>query len=434
MGSRFKGAGLFAAAFGLAVFGAGQASAATLGDLVQQVLAGDNRIKAAEADLSSAREKAREALGDWYPTLNVDGSYGYEHQNQPRPLRDSSKVPRELDLRITQLLWDFGKTNAGVRKARLAMEESVANLDSQRQLVLFEAATAYLNLSKARDVVGFARQSEGNIKKQTELEDALVKRGAGFSTDVLQAKTQLAGAQARLVRAEGQLAVARNAFQRVFGDVVPPDEELVAPNLPVDLLPANVEEAVRRALDSNPQLRVSGLQTRQAAEDLTRNKADKFLPRIQAVGSLKFKKDINALPGYEREALAKVEFSYPFNLGLTAFNSDRSFRDQLTASALRTADSRDEVERQARNAWQALVTARENHRLLTNQSNIAAEFLEQARKERQLGRRSLLDVLSGETSLINASSDAAAAKANVAVAVYTLLTVMGELDDKAFAK
>ena len=113
---------------------------------------------------------------------------------------------------------------------------------------------------------------------------------------------------------------------------------------------------------------------------------------------------------------------------------NQNFPMRITASALRTADSRDEVERQARNAWQALVTARENHRLLTNQSNIAAEFLEQARKERQLGRRSLLDVLSGETSLINASSDAAAAKANVAVAVYTLLTVMGELDDKAFAK
>ena len=42
---------------------------------------------------------------------------------------------------------------------------------------------------------------------------------------------------------------------------------------------------------------------------------------------------------------------------------------------------------------------------------IAAEFLELARKERQLGNRTLLDVLTGEAALINANSAAASASA-----------------------
>ncbi|MEK9754532.1 MAG: TolC family protein, partial [Rhodospirillaceae bacterium] len=83
---------------------------------------------------------------------------------------------------------------------------------------------------------------------------------------------------------------------------------------------------------------------------------------------------------------------------------------------------------QARNAWDNLQTFQARASQLHNQANIAAEFLELARRERQLGNRSLIDVLSGETALINASSDAAAADTDVAIAVFTLLSVLGRLD------
>ena len=64
---------------------------------------------------------------------------------------------------------------------------------------------------------------------------------------------------------------------------------------------------------------------------------------------------------------------------------------------------------------------------MQNQANISGEFLRLARKERRLGRRSLLDVLSGETVEINASSDATSAENQVIVAAYSLLFVMGDL-------
>jgi adhesin transport system outer membrane protein len=47
---------------------------------------------------------------------------------------------------------------------------------------------------------------------------------------------------------------------------------------------------------------------------------------------------------------------------------------------------------------------------LINQAQISGNFLDLARKERELGRRSLLDLLNGEVALINAQSDAAAAR------------------------
>lgn len=46
----------------------------------------------------------------------------------------------------------------------------------------------------------------------------------------------------------------------------------------------------------------------------------------------------------------------------------------------------------------------ERAEFLSNQVSMAANFLELARKERELGRRSLLDILNGEIGLINAQA------------------------------
>ena len=62
-----------------------------------------------------------------------------------------------------------------------------------------------------------------------------------------------------------------------------------------------------------------------------------------------------------------------------------------------------------------------------NQARISNEFLELARTERQAGNRTLLDVLNGETAFINAQADAIAARIEVLINSYTLLSLMGGL-------
>ena len=75
----------------------------------------------------------------------------------------------------------------------------------------------------------------------------------------------------------------------------------------------------------------------------------------------------------------------------------------------------------------AEVTAQKNAQFLSNQARISKEFLELARTERKAGNRTLLDVLGGETALINAQSDAIAARIEVLINSYTLLSLLGQL-------
>ena len=383
-------------------------------------------VKAAEADVEGARQRIQSTVGGWYPQLNLSSFYGKEKQNN-FATEDTLLVAREFGITITQLLWDFGVVNSQIRTAQLQLEQVQSQLIAARQDVLLRALSAHVNVRRAFEVLKFAEKSAENIKAQAELEDALVERGAGLSTDVLQAKVTLAGAEARRVQSKGALEVALNSYRTLFDEFPEEAAALDLISLPDFLLPEDVEEAVQLSFEGNPNLRASMVGARIAAEAIQTTKSTEFYPTFELIGESKFKKEVGGTVGFERETLGKVQFTYPFNLGFTAVNTLRAAEADSMAAARRVSDLRDQIEEQARNAWSNLQTARENAALLRNQANISAEFLELARKERQLGKRSLIDVLSGETNMINAQSDAASAESDVVIAGLTLLSVMGQL-------
>ncbi len=105
------------------------ARAENLADLILELTQKNNLIKAAEDDLAAARERAKVTLGEWYPELSIDAAYGAERQNKPS-VADTALVTRDADIKITQLLWDFGKTNADIRQSALVVDQSQASLDT----------------------------------------------------------------------------------------------------------------------------------------------------------------------------------------------------------------------------------------------------------------------------------------------------------------
>lgn len=417
---------LGSAVLSASVFAPQTASAESLSELIPNLLKTHQLVKASESDLTAATQRAREARGGWFPQLNVTADYGREKQDKPLATPDTDLTTRRLDLSVTQQLWDFGATSSAIRAARLGRNAAADNLELARQTLVLRAITAFLNVRRSGQVLEFARQSVENIRRQAELEDALVRRGAGLSTDVLQAKTQLAGAQARRVQSEGALNVNRNIYRAVFGSDPGSLSSMVKPKLPLGLLPQTVDEAVRVSLLENHQL-TSAESSAQATRESVKQAQTGFLPRFDAVAQKIYKNDFSGTVGKQTETLGKVTMSFPFNLGFTATNTLKAARSDSIAADQRLIETRRLIAQQVRNSWQNLVTARENARLLTNQANIAAEFLELARRERQLGNRSLIDVLTGETALINANSDAASAETDVAIAAYSVLSSMGRL-------
>ena len=335
-------------------------------------------------------------------------------------------MARDTTAKITQTITDFGFTRSSVQTSKLSFQQTQAMQKQIKNDILLRAITAYLRVIQSRESVKFAAQSVNNIKKQTELEDAAVTAGGGLTSDVLQAKTQLAGAQARQIQFEGVLSAAKHEFEYVF-ETFPRDlNSLMLLKSVFNDLPKTVEEAEKITLKKNPSLVAARISTDISKEAINTAKTSLF-PKIKGIVSHSEKNDFGGIVGYKRESSAKIDFSYPLNLSLSEYAAKDAAVESFMATSTRIKDQENMIKQMLRTTWDGLRTAQKNAQFLTNQARISKEFLELARKERQAGNRTLLDVLGGETALINAQADAIAAKIEVLINSYTLLSLMGGL-------
>ena len=393
---------------------------------LKSVLIDHKLIKATQIDIRASNFRLKQAKGGYYPSFDLTANYGHEHINKYGAGNNTQLPARDATAKITQLITDFGLTDSTVKSSELALKQSKALEIQIKNDLLLRALTAYLRLIQARESVRYAKESVENIKKQTELEDAAVSAGGGLTSDVLQAKTQLAGAQARLIQFEGVLSSAMHEFKYIFGFFPNNINSLMLTKSVLNLLPKTVEEAEKMTLANNPSLKTALINKDIGKEAINTARASLF-PTIKGSVSHSEKQDFGGIVGHKRESSAKIDLSYPLNLSSSEYAGKDAAVESYFATETRVDDQYDIIKQVLRTTWDGLETAQQNAQFLDNQARISKEFLELARIERQAGNRSLLDVLGGETALINAQSDAIGAKIEVLINSYTLLSLMGQL-------
>ncbi len=394
----------------------------SLGELLSQ----SEVNRSAEADLRAARYRTAIELKRWYPDLDLTLNYGAQDN-----FDGADAVPTaEAKMKLTQLLWDFGSTNAAIAKSRLQLQQKEWQLEQTRQQLLLDGATAYINLIRTYKVLRFARQSEENIRRQTGLEEIRVTEGMGFSTDLLQSQSQLAGAKSRRIQSESSYQQAENRFWELFGAVPEALKQMDYPE-GVELLaalPTDLAQAITLAKEGNIGLQLARIADQQAQQELEASRADSLFPVVDFSLERSNKRNSGGTEGSDKnETIAKVELTMPFNLGGSAFDTIKATQADLVSRESTSLALAKTTEREVRDGWLKFQTAQAQVIALKQQADISAAFLELARRERELGNRSLLDVLSGETALINARSDSEAAQADTLLAALALLQSLGGL-------
>ena len=398
-----------------------------LGELVKK----HERIIASEANLRAAESGVKIALADYFPSLDVTANWGMEQRKDYEPTKETSDYdPRKAEIKLTQLLYDFGKTGSSIEKAKLTLAQRQSALISARQSLYQQGISAYLNVLKSSKVFQFARHSEESIKRQTGMEETRVKRGVGYSTDVLQAKQQLAGARARRVRFEGVMVNSFNRYQNVF-KTMPDIKSMQKIAFPFSKMPGSLEGALKTALDNNPQIKSARISMHIAKQN-KRSAYSSYFPKIELIGKIQTKYDDAGEEGQKDEYLAKVELTYPLFTGFADMMELRSANERLIAAENQLIEAKDAVMEQVRNSWQNIITKRNDAGFLKNQADLSGEFFKLAQKERQMGRRSLIDILAGESAHLNSQSDAVAAEYDMVLSAYNLLHAMGQLEIDIF--
>lgn len=396
--------------------------------MLNQLLGNHQEIQTYKHRVESAEGKLRQSIGLYLPSIDLTGDAGKENIE-----KESETTTREwrheVRLKGTQLITDFGLTTNTIARDRVNLEQSKAGLDSITQQMLRDGITTYIYIVRARERLKSARYSESRIKELTGVEETLVEKGAGLTSDVLQAKSQLAGAMALRVEAEGDLRLAKNHFQAVFY-YYPTDEEIqtfVEVKLPEPQLPAALEPAIETALTNHPEIKITRYDLDLTRKDIKISKSSYF-PSISLFGEAVNADKDNGATGYRRDYAAGVEFNYNLFRGGSDYAAVKSSMANQTAAATHLEHAQKLVREQVRNFWEQFLTLTQRKALLDQQTEILKNFLELAKKERTMGTRSLLDVLNGEVNYINAQGTAIAAREDMKIAAYNLLFSMGQIN------
>ncbi|WP_299199342.1 TolC family protein [uncultured Amphritea sp.] len=400
---------------------------------VNTVLSEHYLAKMVDADLEAAKAQVGVERSAYFPRLDLKASTGY--QDIKRDIGASDEYdPKEVSLSLNQLVYDFGATSAKVAVARQVSAKETLENTLQRQNLIFAAVEAHLELVKAHKLKGYAEKSEENVRVLSQQENARVDAGKGYATDVLQAKAQLAAAEARRVVANSDLNIAENRYRAVYGALPPAGVSLESLNVPATLLPASLSEAEQLVKAASPDVLAAQARRQVARASLQATSKSEYMPRVDLALSHAHYEDRDGTEGRRDDSIASLNFRWSFDSGLKASHMVTAANAQALSESEKANYVLVQSLEEARNAWNSLSMSRDRTRYLLNQVEISKLFLKLALKERGYGRRSLLDILNAATALINAESAAAEAHLDETISAFRLLRATGRLDIGLFDK
>lgn len=405
------------------------ANAQPLEEELKGLLRDNPEILARQKETESARKGVDVAIGGLLPRLDASGEIGPEHVKSPltqQGEQDWTETRKIAGVKLTQNIFDGFNRPAEVKTARLNLEVAEFTLIGTRQNILFEGAKAYLEVLRHLRLVELSRLTEKTIKTQLNLEDERVKRGAGIAVDVLQAKSRLQVAKERRVAFEGALEDAISRYIQLFNHA-PDLAKLVDPDPPRNLLPQDLDQAVKIAEEENPAVN-SSLATVAVASERRRLARSDFYPTVNLVAQANMEKDFDLVRGTRHDYSVVLQATWNLFNGFATKSGVAQAAFDYRASLDNLETTTRKVVEDIRVAWHELLTARKRVGLLENGVNIAEEVFVARRRLREVGKETVINVLDSENEVTNARINLTDASFDSSIAVYRVLQGMGRLD------
>jgi adhesin transport system outer membrane protein len=404
----------------------GQA-AETLQQAVSAAIERFPEIQAAQHRREAVRAQIGQARAELLPALNGSVGTGRERSRNVSTRFAGDDVTlkrREGELNLTQLVFDGGAAGGQVRRFAARAEGAEFAVLSTVEEVALRTGQAFLDVQRLREQLTIARDNVGAHQRTLSDVTALADAGRGRRADVTQAEARRALAASSAEQLAGQLAQAETSYKHLTGRL--PGELAPPPSLESEL-PARAERAVDEAIAAHPVVRAAEKEVEAAQHDRESARARLAMPRVTIEAGASRNRDIDGIAGPNQEQFAMLRLRYNFFRGFGESERVRETEARIEEALAELSRARNDVGRDVRQAWDALVYDRTRVPQLAQYARASADVAEAYRLQFQLGQRSLLDVLNAENERFNAISGYLAARASQSADELRLLASQGRL-------
>lgn len=416
-----------------AVIATAPAAAETLADALRDTYVSSPRLESERARLRATDEAVPQALGGWRPQIRASGEAAIAWERDDDKVRGRGTDDRENDRdadRLNQLaarlvaqqsLYAGGETVASTRRAENLVLSGRSRLSDTEQNVLLEGVEAYAGIVRAAAVVAYSRENLDRLRRYLEGTQERFRVAELTRTDVAQAQSRVAGAEADLARGENELETAVAEFQRVVGR--PP----VSPESPEKAtgLPASLETALAE-LPNHPRVLQASYDLEAQRQQVRIDEAQ-LLPDVNLVGDVGRRRQPSQNIDLRDEASIGAEIVIPIYQRGVEYSRVRQSKQGAIQRRYELTDVEQAVRREIVASFDALQTAQRQIVSLDQQVESARAALDGTREEAIVGARTVLDLLNAELELFTAQIRRARAAEQEVVASYRLRAATGGL-------
>jgi outer membrane protein len=383
-------------------------------------------LDAQRASLRAVDEQVAQANAGWRPSINGGGTYSIQRA-VISGFGVVSAHPVQGQLIISEPIFRGGRTYAQIQRAKSFVRLGRAQLTAQEQTTLLNAVTAYMDVVRDQAIVSLRRTNVDALTKQRDATKAEFNAGSLTRTDLAQAEARLAGAQAALIAAQGQLDISRANFEQVIGRPAETLEEMP----PLPKLPESPDVALNLALKANPFL-LQAQASERAADYAVDDALGALAPSLSVQGQYLYSEgslsSFGGGFGNVTQTTAIVgQLNVPIYQGGYDEASVRQAKELFNQAKLSTVAADRGVRDAVQIAWSGYVSA--DASISSNEVQVSANETAYTgvKREQQVGGRTILDVLNAEFELVNAQVALVTARHNTVVAAYALLAASGHL-------
>ncbi|WP_274522182.1 TolC family outer membrane protein [Ectothiorhodospira mobilis] len=409
---------------------------ADLRQVYRQALEADPELGAQRYRLEALKEQRREALAGLLPQVTASGEIRDIRRDQTNSglgggtdesLRDFDQT--RYSAQILQPLFDLPAWR-GLQRGDDEIDRGQAELEAARQDLVLRVTEAYLGVLSAQSELALARSEYEAMQAAHERVQGLYEEDLAAVTDLEEVRARRDSARARVIRAEGELRIAREALTRItdrrYAQLagLRPGVELPGPG--GDDLQAWVE----RALQANPRIAAARAGVQTATTDIRAARARHY-PSLDLVAGYSYLDDLDGSAYgrvYEDEYIG-LQLNVPIYSGGGVGARARGAARERDRQRQALEATRREVRANVRAAYEGLASGRAEIRALKQSVRSNERSVEAVDAAFRAGLRPLADVLDAQRELFAARRDLARARHEYLLDLFRLRQGAGALDE-----
>ncbi|HEU4839659.1 MAG TPA: efflux transporter outer membrane subunit, partial [Micavibrio sp.] len=226
-----------------------------LNALMEEALAKNNDLAASIARIDQARALARVAGAPLLPSVEADGSAGWQ-RTDPATGKTTSDSTGTAGLTVGYELDVFGGNRAELASASADIDTAAYASDALALVVMGDVAKGYFNVLNFEERLKIADQNLQSARELLRIVQARFDAGATTLLDVSQQKSDLASSEASRALVEQQMKAAKSSLAVLVGKA-PQNLVVTAKDLRTLSVPAIAPGQPSSLLERRPDIRAA---------------------------------------------------------------------------------------------------------------------------------------------------------------------------------